>query len=213
MSKFATIPAPILIATYSQNATSKVDSIITENPGKSLDELIAEKKINNDQKAQALKKPALQANVSQIEEQIAHYKEFAAYYEERLANQKEDLEKDHKEELDSAREKTIAETSEANQKDLRRRLLTLSKFLLAAAEKRRSGDESSTDAQAFEAVLYQVYTGSEDAVTNMLKLIDGVDEKITNLEGTELDSTCKETHSKPRPSYKLLIASLLRRQS
>lgn len=212
-SKFAIINDPILIETHSQNATSKVDSIIAENPGKSLDELIADKKINNDQKAQALKKPALQANVAQIEEQIAHYKEFAAYYEERLVSQKDDLEKGHKEELDSVREKAIAEASEVNQKDLRRRLLTLSKFLLAAAEKRRSGDESSTDAQAFEAVLYQVYAGSEDAVTNMLKLIDGVDDKITNLEGTELDATCKETHSKPRPSYKLLIASLLRRQS
>ena len=73
-------------------------------------------------------------------------------------------------------------------------MLTLSKFLLAAAEVRRSGDETSNDAQAFEAVLYQVYTGSEDAVTNMLKLIDGVDEKITNLEGTALDVTCKEAH-------------------
>lgn len=193
-TKSAIIPVPVLIASPLQNATSKVDSIIAENPGKSLDELVADKKINNDQKTQALKKPALQANVAQIEEQIAHYKEFAAYYEERLASQKDDLEKGHKEELDSVREKAIAETSETNQKDLRRRLLTLSKFLLAAAEVRRSGDETSNDAQAFEAVLYQVYTGSEDAVTNMLKLIDGVDEKITNLEGTALDVTCKEAH-------------------
>lgn len=153
---------------------------------------MAEKKINNDQKAQALKKPALQANVAQIEEQIAHYKEFAAYYEERLASQKADLEKAHKEELDSIREKTTAEASEANTKDLRRQLLTLSKFLLAAAEVRRSGDETSSNAQAFEAVLYQVYAGSEDAVTNMLKLINGVDEKITNIEGTELEVTCKK---------------------
>ncbi|BCR83881.1 uncharacterized protein ACHE_11283A [Aspergillus chevalieri] len=185
------------------NATSKVDSIIAENPGKSLDELVADKKINNDQKTQALKKPALQANVAQIEEQIAHYKEFAAYYEERLASQKDDLKKGHKEELDSVREKAIAETSETSQKDLRRRLLTLSKFLLAAAEVRRSGDETSTDAQAFEAVLYQVYTGSEDAVTNMLKLIDGVDEKITNLEGTELEVTygkVKQASEGPAPT-------------
>lgn len=47
-----------------------MDAIIAENPDKSLDDLIEEKKINNDQKAQVLKKPSLQATVAQTEEQI-----------------------------------------------------------------------------------------------------------------------------------------------
>lgn len=174
-----------------QNATAKVDSVISEHPGKSLDELVAEKKINSDQKTQALKKPTLQAYVAQIEEQIHHYKQFATYYEERLANQKAELEKAYNEELDASKTKTIVETSEAHYKDFRRKLLTLSKFLCAAAAMRRSGDESSSDSHAFEGVLYQVYGGSPDAVTSMLKLIDGADEKIIGVEGTALEITCK----------------------
>ena len=47
----------------------KVDSIIAENPGVSLDDLVASRKINNDQKAQALKKPVLQVQLAQLEEQ------------------------------------------------------------------------------------------------------------------------------------------------
>ena len=188
---------------YLQNSTSKVDSILAENSGKSLDELVADKKINNDQKAQALKKPSLQANVAQVEEQIAHYKQFANYYEERLASQKAELEKahkeelasvqkTHKEELESIQKNTVGKATETNEKGLRRQFLTLSKFLCAAAAMRRSGDESSSDSHAFEGVLYQVYGGSQEAVTSMLKLINGVDEKIVGVEGSELEITCKE---------------------
>ncbi|KAI9924536.1 hypothetical protein ASPWEDRAFT_172497 [Aspergillus wentii DTO 134E9] len=171
------------------NATVKVDAIIAENPGKSLDELVAEKKINNDQKAQALKKPSLQAAVTQIEEQISHFKEFAAHYEDRLASQKTDLEKAHKEELNALREKSVAEAAEASKKEFEKRLLTLSKFLCAAAAMRRSGDETSNESRGFEGVLYQVYGGSLEAVGFMSKLIDGVDEKIVGVEGEALDIT------------------------
>lgn len=154
-----------------------------------------EKKINNDQKAQALKKPALQANVAQIEEQIIQYKQFAASYEERLVSQKTELEKAHKEEVASVREKAVAEADYASKDGLRKQLLSLSKFLCAAAAMRRSGDETSSDSHAFEGVLYQVYGGSQDAVTSMIKLVEGVDEKIVSVEGTELDITCKALFS------------------
>ncbi|KAH3363401.1 hypothetical protein KXW94_006642 [Aspergillus fumigatus] len=169
------------------NATAKVDAIIAENPGKSLDELVAEKKINVDQKAQALKKPALQATVAHIEEQIAQFKSFASHYEERLNSQKAALEKAHKEELDAVREKVRAEATEFHQKDLRQRLLSLTKFLCAAAAMRRSGDETSPESRAFEGVLYQVYGGTQDAVSSMLKLIEGVDEKVVSVEGETLE--------------------------
>ncbi|EAW08008.1 uncharacterized protein ACLA_027300 [Aspergillus clavatus NRRL 1] len=171
------------------NATAKVDAIIAENPGKSLDELVADKKINVDQKAQALKKPALQASIAQIEEQIAQFKSFASHYEERLTSQKTALEKTHREELDAVREQATAEAAEASKKDLRQRLLSLTKFLCAAAAMRRSGDETSAESRAFEGVLYQVYGGSQDAVSSMLKLIDGVDEKIASVEGEILEVT------------------------
>ncbi|EEA23144.1 hypothetical protein TMatcc_002004 [Talaromyces marneffei ATCC 18224] len=171
------------------NATAKVDSILAENPGKSLDQLIAEKKINADQKAQALKKPALQAQVAQIEEQIAQYKQFAAHYEERLVSQKTSLETAHKQELDAAREKAEAEAKESQEATVRAQLLTLSQFLRSAASFRRAGDAESAESQAFEGVLLQVYGGNQDAVASMLKLIHGVDDKVTGVDGQVLDVT------------------------
>lgn len=152
---------------------------------------MADKTINPDQKAQVLKKPTLQANVAQIEEQIAHFKQFASHYEDRLASQKAALEKAHREELDAFREKAAAEATKTSQKEFGDRLLTLSKFLCTAAVMRRSGDETSSESRAFEGVLFQVYGGSKEAVDSMRKLIDGVDEKVPSVEGGSLDSTCE----------------------
>ncbi|KAJ5092711.1 hypothetical protein N7456_008572 [Penicillium angulare] len=183
------------------NATAKVDIIISENPGKSLDELVEEKKINGDQKAQALKKPALQAAISQIEEQIGHYKEIAAQYEEKLVSQKAAITKGHQEELEAVRANAIADATETSTQLLRGQLLTVSKFLCAAANLRRAGDETA-EGRAFEAVLYQVYGGSQDAVTSMLKLIEGADEKLQDIEGVSLDLTygdVKQTSNQHAP--------------
>ncbi|KAE8378705.1 hypothetical protein BDV26DRAFT_261041 [Aspergillus bertholletiae] len=191
------------------NATAKVDAIIAENSEKSLDDLVAEKKINADQKAQALKKPALQATIAQIEEQIANYKEFAVQYEQRLTTQQAELEKAHKEELDAIREKAVSEANKASQADLRQRLLSLSKFLCAAATMRRSGDETSSLTRAFEGVLYQVYGGSHEAVNSMLKLIDGVDEKVVSVEGEALEITyskVKQTSEEQAPATEEVAA-------
>ncbi|KAJ6035181.1 hypothetical protein N7499_002399 [Penicillium canescens] len=171
------------------NSTAKLDAILAENPGKSLDELIEEKKINNDQKAQAMKKPSLQAAVNQIEEQIAIYKQFAAQYEEKLASQKAELLKAHKEELEAVRGNAIADATESSAKALRERLLTMSKFLCAAANLRREGDATTLESLAFEGVLFQVYGGSQDAVNAMVKLIDGAGEKVIGVEGDALEFT------------------------
>lgn len=154
-----------------------------------------------------MKKPALQANVTQVEEQIIQYKQFAASYEERLVSQKAELEKAHKEELDAVREKAVAEAKYASKDGLRKQLLSLSKFLCAAAAMRRSGDETSSDSHAFEGVLYQVYGGSQDAVNSMVKLVEGADEKIISVEGTELDITCKSQSSMLLQSFCLLTSN------
>lgn len=138
-----------------------------------------------------LKKPALQATVGQIEDQISHYKQFAAHYEERLASQKATLERAHQEELGALREKAVAEATESSKKELEGRLLSLSRFLCAAAAMRRSGDQTSYESRAFEGVLYQVYGGCREAVDSMLKLIDGADERVLSVEGENLDFTCK----------------------
>ncbi|CAG7937156.1 unnamed protein product [Penicillium olsonii] len=170
------------------NASAKVDAILAENPDKSLDQLVEEKKINSDQRAQHLRKSALQAAAAQTEEQIGHYKHFAAQYEERLVAQKSELAKDHEEELEAVRANAIADATEASRKALRTQLHTMTKFLCGAAMLRRDG-VVNTETQAFEGVLFQVYGGSHDSVNNMLKVINGADEKITAVEGDVLDFT------------------------
>lgn len=182
-----------------------MDNIIAEHPGKSLDQLVAEKKINNDQKAQALKKPALQAQIAQIEEQITQYKQFVAHYEERLVGQKTSLEAAHKAEVDSARASALAELQESQRTAVRQQLLTLSQFLRAAASFRRAGDAESVESQAFEGVLLQVYGGNQDAVESMLKLIKGTNDKVVGVDGQVLDVTCRFTcHS---PVYMTVIVA------
>ncbi|KAJ5164663.1 uncharacterized protein N7500_006493 [Penicillium coprophilum] len=171
------------------NSLAKVDAIIAENPDKSLDELIEEKKINNDQKAQVLKKPTLQATVAQAEEQIGHYKQFAVQYEDRLAAQKAALVKAHEAELEAVRQNAIADATEASQKALRQHFYTVTKFLCAAAILRRDGDAVTTESRAFEGVLFEVYAGNQAAVNSLLKIAEGADEKVNAVEGTTLDFT------------------------
>lgn len=154
-----------------------------------------EKVINVDQKAQALKKPSLQASIAQLEEQMRHYKEFGAQYEEKLISQKAALEKTHQEELEAVRANAIADATETTNRLLREQLLSVSKFLCAAANLRRdrevAGIEASIQDRAVEAVLFQVYAGNESAVTAMLKLIEGSQEKVPDIEEGVLELTCK----------------------
>jgi hypothetical protein len=152
---------------------------------------VAEKKINADQKAQAMKKPALQASIAQIEEQIGHYKQFAAQYEARLESQKAALEKAHQEELEAVRANAIADATETSSRVLREQLLTLTKFLCAAANMRHAGEAESLESRAFEGVLFQVYGGNKKAVDSMVKLVDGADEKVVGVEGEALELSCK----------------------
>ncbi|KAF3483540.1 uncharacterized protein GIQ15_02864 [Arthroderma uncinatum] len=171
------------------NATARVDAIIAENPGKTLEELVALKKINADQKAQALKKPALQETVAHIEEQIAQYKQLEAYYEEQQAKEKTKLETQHKEELESLKKSLVVETEQNGEKRFKERLLVLSRFLRAAAAMRGVADEHSVEGRGFEGSLYQVYGGTEQAVEAMIKLIDGAEEKVPSVESELLDIT------------------------
>jgi hypothetical protein len=101
------------------------------------------------------------------------------------------LEKAHKEELEDARLKAAAEATESAKQNFKDQLLTLSRFLRAAAAMRRAGDENSSESRAFEGALFQVYGGTEEAVASMLKLIDGEEEKIPSVDTEPLDVTCK----------------------
>lgn len=173
------------------NATQKVDSIIAENPGQTLDELLAARKINQDQKTQAQKKPALQASVAQLEEQVAQYKQFDEDYQKRLVAEKAALETAHKEELEKVKEASTAAAKAESAKEAKDKLLVLSKFLRAAAAKRQGGDETSPENRAFEGALLLVYGGEAGAVAAMESLIAGTDEKVPTVDQVQSEYTCE----------------------
>ena len=174
-----------------QNATQKVDSIVADNPGVSLDELLASRKINQDQKAQAQKKPSLQASLAQFEEQAAQYKQFDDDYQKRITAEKAALESSHKAELQKANDAAIAEAGAQGKKEAKDNLLVLSKFLRAAAAKRQGGDETSAENRAFEGALLLVYGGEVAAVEAMESLIAGSEDKVPTVDGTASEFTCK----------------------
>ncbi|KAL8789594.1 MAG: hypothetical protein Q9213_001030 [Squamulea squamosa] len=174
------------------NATQRVDSIVAENPDQSLDQLLAARKINPDQKAQAQKKPSLQASLAQLEEQVAQYKQFDEDYQKRLAAEKAALETSHKDELEKVKEAAIAEAKIASAKEAKDNLLVLSKFLRAAAAKRQGGDETSPENRAFEGALLLVYGGETGAVAAMESLIAGDDEKVPTVDQVPSDYTYKQ---------------------
>lgn len=168
-----------------------MDSIIAENPNLSLDELLSSRKINQDQKAQAQKKPALQASLVQLEEQIAQYKQFDEDYQKRLSGERINLESAHKDELQKVKDAAIAGAAAAGKKEAKDNLLILSKFLRAAAAKRQGGDETSPENRAFEGALLLVYGGEAAAVVAMESLISGSDEKVPTVDQTPSEFTCE----------------------
>ena len=170
---------------------SKLDSIVSENPGKSLDQLVTAKLINADQKAQALKKPALQGELASLEESMAKAKEMEAQHMEALAKERDLLKSRHSKEMEELQEATEARVKLECEKDFRLHLLTLSRFLKAAAGRRGEGEEDlDLEGKAFEGVLSNVYTGDVAAVEAIEKLINGSSEKARDWSG-ELDITCE----------------------
>ena len=165
--------------------------MIAENPGQSLDALLAARKINADQKTQVEKKPALQAQLAQLEEQLEQVKKMDDDFTRRFAGEKDALERAHEGELAKATEAAAEEARAAADAQVGARLLTLSRFLRAAAARRQDGDEALEENRAFEGVLLQVYGGDTAAVAAMGKLIDGSDESVPTVEGTLLSCTCE----------------------
>ena len=173
----------------------KVDSIIADNPDMTLDQLVSVRKINADQKAQALKKPSLQSQLTQLEEQITQYKKFEEEFSQRHKADKEQLAATHQEELEELRSQIKPVEPEKPSEPtvpLRDSLLSLSRFLRAAAARRMLEDEfESEETKAFEGALLLLYGGDESAVDAMEKLINGAEEGVTSTEGAVLNVTCK----------------------
>jgi hypothetical protein len=170
---------------------AKVDAIVAENAGSSLDDLVAARKINNDQRAQALKKPQLQAQLSQLEDQLAHYKKFEEECQQKYAAERERLEASHKEELDSLKASPKSESAGDIKKALQQRYLVLSQFLRAAASKRQQEGPETEERQAFEGVLLLVYGGDAAAVDAIEKLVEGTEDVVNGVDGNSTGVTCK----------------------
>jgi hypothetical protein len=179
----------------------KVDAIIAENPNTSLDDLVAQRKINADQKASVLKKPQLQQQLAGYEEQINQYRKFDSEYQTQLAKQKEDLTSQHEKEIESLKAELQADGKATGEGDLRGGLLVLTQFLRLAAHKRNSPENADSDeARAFEGVLLGVYGGDEKAVDTAIKLMEGTEDNVPSVEGELLPVKCKFVHGK-EPSW------------
>ncbi|PFH58591.1 hypothetical protein XA68_13469 [Ophiocordyceps unilateralis] len=165
---------------------SKTDSLLAQHPDKTLDELVASKVINTDQKAQILKKPALKSQLAQMEEQLSQLHKAHDHYRLRAKNERLEWEKSQ----DKLKDDVIAETQQKFDKSLRGHLLVLSQFLrLAAYRREEAKDLDSDESQAIEGVLLAIYTGDENAVASMLKLIDGSNDSILSVPGEPLKTT------------------------
>ena len=195
----------------SQNATEKTSAIIAENPGSTLEQLVAARKINTDQKEQYSRIPALQAQLAQLEEQVTHYRKFDQEYQQKLTQEKELLQSTHTKELEKLRETLKAEAVLEAQRASKQRLLTFSRFLRAAAARRQREDDDSELSKAFEGALLLVYGGDAAAVNAAEKLIDGTDDQVTSTDQALLNVTCKGSCQVPTPpnarTLKLLPAN------
>lgn len=178
-----------------QTNASKTDSLIASHPDKSLDDLVNAKIINPDQKAQVLKKPGLQAQLAQHQEQLTQYLKIDQEYRARLTSDKAAYEKTLTEKLEKDHLTVLAQVKDAAEKDLAKSLhdsfLLLSQFLrLAAARRAEDADSQLDENQALEGVLLNVYSGDENAVATIQKLVQGAEEPTRSTSGDQLSTTC-----------------------
>ncbi|RFU78854.1 hypothetical protein TARUN_3421 [Trichoderma arundinaceum] len=165
---------------------SKTDSVLSQHSDKSLDELVAEKIINIDQRTQILKKPALQAALAQYEEQLVQYQKVHEQYQARVAAEKAEWAKT----LEKTKEEALSGAKADFESSLDAKLLVLSQFLRLAAYRREESQEPESDeSQAIEGVLLAIYSGDENAVSAMQKLIEGSDDQIVSVPGEQLQTT------------------------
>ncbi|GFP52109.1 hypothetical protein ACSS6W_003890 [Trichoderma asperelloides] len=165
---------------------AKLDSVLSQHPGKSLEQLVDERVINADQKAQLQKKPALQAALAQYEEQLVQYQKIHEQYQTRAAAEKAEWAKT----LEKTKEEALSKVKADFKNSLDAKLLVLSQFLRLAAYRREESQEPESDeSQAIEGVLLAIYSGDENAVSAMQRLIEGSDDKIVSVPGDQLQTT------------------------
>lgn len=169
--------------------SAKADSVVAENPGQSLDELVAARKLNNDQRAQLLRKPQLQAQVTQLEEQLNQCRNITQELEDKFSKEKASLIEAHEAEVAQLKEDAAKQAGSADGKNMEDALMVISQFLHAAAAKRQSEDADSDEGRAFEGALLLVYQGDSASLSTIRSLIEGSDEKVPDVQGELLDYT------------------------
>ncbi|KAK8086576.1 hypothetical protein PG994_001550 [Apiospora phragmitis] len=183
----------ILILVSKSNVT-KTHALIEQHKDKSLEEMVAAKIINADQKSQVLKKPQLESQLAQVEEQLAQYKKVDEEYRTKSAADKAKVEKDLTERLEKEKADALVAATEKAAADIKKvqhdSLLVLTQFLrLAAARRSEDADATADENMALEGVLLNVYSGDENAVATMMKLIEGSEEKTRSVSGDELQTS------------------------
>ena len=148
-----------------------------------------------------------------MEEQLAQYKKVDADYRARLEAEKERLEKDVVEKLEKEKADAVREVEKKADADAKRTVrdnfLALSQFLrLAAARRAEEADPTLDENMALEGVLLAVYGGDEHAVSTMIKLVEGSDEKTVGTAGEQLQSTCKLLICPAHLSLVILLTAL-----
>lgn len=170
-------------------ASTKADAVIAENPNVALDDLVASKKLNADQKAQVMKKPALQAQLAQFEEQLTAFRAFAHELEDKFTKEKSSLTEAHEAEVATVKEKAMQESEKIKTHAVEDGLRVINHFLHAAASKRQSEDVDSAESRAFEGTLLLVYQGNDASLQTLKSLIYGTDDKVPDVNGELLDYT------------------------
>ena len=149
-----------------------------------------------------MKKPMLQQQLQQLDEQLSNYKKIDEEYQTQLTKEKEILQSKHTSELESMKQAIIAEQAALNKKELKEKLLGLSRFLAAAANRRNREEIAETEeSKAFEGALGLVYMATPEAVAAAEKLVEGSEDFVLGQDGTFTTVTCETA-----PSEKLRSA-------
>ena len=170
----------------------KTDAVQEANPGVSLDDLVAQRKINNDQRASSSKKPQFLEQLKSLNEQVETFRIVHSDYQGQMQKHKEESTAKHQKDLEQAKESHKLESATSASSELREKLLVFSQFLRAAAAKRNETDETNSDeSAAFEGALLLVYGGDQHAVDTAINIIQGSDEQVPNIEGVPLSVKCE----------------------
>lgn len=170
--------------------------MIDENKDKTIDQLLAAKIINADQKRQVDNKPALEAELARNEEQLAQVQKIDDEWRAKFTSSQAETEKNLVEKHEQEKAEAVAEAKSKAEADAKKALedgfLVLSQFLRLAAHRRGEAPDSDADEDmALEGVLLSVYGGDEAAVAAMVKLYEGSEEATTSVAGEPLKTTCK----------------------